>query len=190
MTAVKKIQTLHDSTTKHNNLQNIFLDTDNNQQIEQGQSDNIQQEQEKLERANLISIIPAPQTIIQHEPKEIQPIKKPEIKEPDNTYNTIIKTNSQESQEPAGNKQEELNTLDMNTEDTNNKEDQSVDKQDKNTKDTTNKKDQLVDKPQHKIQKSTTSSTTSQEYCTPPLSPDSDISDINSAHLEALNETL
>ena len=31
---------------------------------------------------------------------------------------------------------------------------------------------------------------TSQEYCTPPLSPVSEISDVNSADLEAINETL
>ena len=86
----------------------------------------------------------------------------------------ISENNTQDSQEPTGHKQDELTTLDTNTKDTNNKEDQPVDKQDTNTKDTINREDQLVDKTHHKIQKSTTSSTTSQEYCTPPLSPDSD----------------
>ena len=165
--AVEKIHKLNDNTAKFNNPQVIFLDADNNQQNEQEQFVNIQQEQEKLgEKANLISIIPAPQ--------------KPEITEQDNTNNTLTENNTQVSQEPTGKDIEEPTTLDTSI-NNNNIADQLVDKHDTKTQNNNNKEDQLVEKTKHKIQKFNTSSTTSQEYCTPPLSPVSEISDINSA---------
>ena len=176
--AVKKIHKLNDNTAKFNNPQVIFLDADNNQQNEQEQFVNIQQEQEKLEReqANLIAIIPAPQ--------------KPESTEQDNTKNTLTENKKQVSQEPTGKDIEEPTTLDTSINNNNNITDQLVDKHDTETLDNNNKEDQLVEKAKHKIQKSNTSSTTSQEYCTPPLSPVSEISEINSADLEIINETL
>ena len=166
--AVKKILKLNENTAKFNNPQVIFLDADNNQQNEQEQFVNIQQDQEKLEReqANMISTIPAPQ--------------KPEITEQDNTKNKLTENNTQASQEQTGKDIEEPTTLNTSI---NNKNiaDQLVDKHDTKTQDNNNKEDQLVEKAKHKIQKSNTSSTTSQEYCTTPLSPVSEISDINSA---------
>ena len=176
--AVKKIHKLNDNTAKFNNPQVIFLDADNNQQNEQEQFVNIQQEQGKLEReqADLISFIPAPQ--------------KPEITEQDNTKNKLTENNPQASQEPTGKDIEEPTTLDTSINNYNNIADQLVNKHDTKTQDNNNKEDQLVEKAKHNIQKSNTSRTTSQEYCTSPLSPVSEISDINSADLEALNETL
>ena len=175
---VTKIHKLNDNTAIFNNPQVIFLDADNKQQNEQEQFVNIQQEQEKLEReqANLISIIPAPQ--------------KPEITEQDNTKNKLTENNTQASQEPSGKDNEEPTTLDTSINNNNNIADQLVNKHDTKTQDNNNKEDQLVEKAKHNIQKSNTSSTTSQEYCTPPLFPVSKISEINSADLEALNETL
>ena len=158
--AVKKIHKLYDNTAKFNNPQVIFPDADNNQQNEQEQFVNIQPEQEKLEReqANLISIIPAPQ--------------KPQNTEQDNTKNTLTENNTQVSQEPTGKDIEEPTTLDTsinnNNNNNNNITDQMVDKHDSKTHDNNNKEDQLVEKAKHKIQKSNTSSTTLQEYCTPP----------------------
>ena len=154
------------------------MDADNNHQNEQEQFVNIQQEQEKLEReqANLISIIPAAQ--------------KPEITEQDNTKNKLTENNTQASQETTGKDIEEPTTLDASINNNNNIADQLVNKHDTKTQDNNNKEDQLVEKIKHNIQKSNTSSTTSQEYCTPPLSPVSEISDIKSADLEALNEAL
>ena len=176
--AVKKIHKLNDHTAKFNNPQVIFLDADNNQQNEEERVFNFQQEHEKLEReqANLISIIPAPQ--------------KSETTEQDNTKNTSTENNKQVSQEPTGKDTEEPTTLDTSINNNNNIADQLVDKHDTKAQDNNNKEDQLVEKAKHKIQKSNTSSTTSREYCTPPLSPVSEISVINSADLEALNETL
>ena len=125
----------------------------------------------------MISIIPAPQ--------------KPENTEKDNTKNTLTENNTQVSQEPTGKDIEEPTTLDSSINNNNNNTtDQLVDKRDTKTQDNNNKEDQLVEKDKHKIQKSNTSSTISQEYCTPSLSPVSEISDINSADLEAINETL
>ena len=178
--AVKKIHKLNDIAAKFNNPQIIFLDADKNQQNEQEQFVNIQHEQEKLEReqANLISIISAPQ--------------KPEITEQDNTKNKLAENNTQASQEPTGKDIEEPTTLDrsINNNNNNNIAEQLVKKHDTKTQDNNNEEDQLVEKTKHNIQKSNTISTTSQEYCTPPLSPVSEISEINSADLEALNETL
>ena len=122
------------------------------------------------------SIIPAPQ--------------KPEFTEQDNTNITLTENNTQVSQEPTGKDIEETTTLDTSINNNNNIADQLVEKQDTKTQDNNNKEDQLVEKAKHKKQKSNTSSTISQEYCTPPLSPVSGISDIISADLEALNETL
>ena len=179
--AVEKIHKLNENTANFNNPQLIFLDADNNQQNEQEQFVNIQQELEKLEReqANLISIIPAPQ--------------KPEITEQDNTNKTLTENKTQVSQEPTGKDIEKPTTLETsinNNNNNNNFADQVVDKHDTKTQDNNNNEDQLVEKAKQKIQKSNTSSTTSQKYCTPPLSPVSEISDISSADLEALNDTL
>ena len=126
----------------------------------------------------MISIIPAPQ--------------KSETTEQDNTKNTSTENNKQVSQEPTGKDTEEPTTLDTSVNDNNNIADQLVDKHVTKAQDNNNKEDQLVEKAKHKIQKSNTSSTISQEYCncTPPLSPVREISDINTADLEALNETL
>ena len=125
----------------------------------------------------MISIILAPQ--------------KPENTEQDNTKNTLTENNTQVSQESTGNDIDEPTTLDTSINNNhNNITDQLVDKHDTKSQDNNNKEYQLLEKAKHKIQKSNTSSTTSQEYCTPPLSPVSEISDINSADLEAKNETL
>ena len=176
--AVKTIRKLIDNTAKFNNPQVIFLDVDDNQQNDEEKVVNFQQEQEKLERehANLISIIPAPQ--------------KSEITEQDNIKNTSTENKKRVSQEPTGKDIEEPTTLDTSINNNNNIADQLVDKHDAKAQDNNNKEDQLVEKAKHKIQKSNTSSTTSQEYCTPPLFPVTEISGINSADLEALNETL
>ena len=123
----------------------------------------------------MISIIPAPQ--------------KPETTEQDNTKNKLTENNTQASQEPTGKDIEQPTTMDTSIIN-NNIADQLVNKQDSKTQDNNNKEDQLVEKAKNNIQKSNTSSMTSQEYCTPPISPVSEISAINSADLEALNETL
>ena len=124
----------------------------------------------------MIAIIPAPQ--------------KPENTEQDNTKNRLTENNKQVSQEPTGKDIEEPTTLDTSINNNKNITDQLVDKHDTETQNNNNKENQLVEKAIHKIHKSNTISTTSPEYCTPPLSPVSEISDINSADLEAINETL
>ena len=135
--AVKKIHKLNDNTAKFKNPQVIFLDADNNQQIEEERVVNFQQVQEKLERelANLISIIPAPQ--------------KSETTEQDNTKNTSTENNKQVSQEPIGKDTEEPTTLDTSI-NNNNIADQLVDKHVTKAQDNNNKEDQLVEKAKHK----------------------------------------
>ena len=59
-----------------------------------------------------------------------------------------------------------------------------------NTKNTKDNEPQLVNILRTKTQNSVTSSTTLQEYCTPPLSPNSDLSDINTEKLEQFKELL
>ena len=120
----------------------------------------------------MISITPAPQHTTQVELAKAHTFEKMDNQKTDDTNNTTTKNNINDSQELTDIPLEETITEDANT---------------KNTKDN---EFQLVNILQTKTQKSITSSTTSQEYCTPPLSPNSDISDINTAKLEELNETL
>ena len=71
----------------------------------------------------------------------------------------------------------------------NNNTDRLVTEKNEKTKDTS-LNEQQIERTEPTSQKSYNSSTTSQEYCAPPLSPTSEISDINSADIGALNETL
>ena len=169
--AVDKIHRLHDNTTKSNNPQVIFLDSDNKDQVQHEIATNLQQEQEKLEReqANIISILPAPQ-------------------ESDNTE-ILNKDISEELPQPTGKGSQETITSETKSGNNDNNTDQLVTENYKKTQDTSLEQ-QPKERTEPTIQKSYTSSTTSQEYCTPPLSPTSEISDINSADIEALNETL
>ena len=164
--AVKKMQALKEDTPKYNNPQVIFLDPDNNEQDIQAQTKAIQREQQRVEKeqANLISITPAPQHTPQDELTKTHLSEKIASQKTDDTNNTTINNNTNDTQEPI--------TQDATT---------------NNTKDNELK---LVNTLQTRTQNSVTSSTTSQEYCTPPLSPNSAISDINTEELEQLNETL
>ena len=149
------------------------MDTDNNKQDDQEQSKATQREQDRLEReqANLISIPLAQQHTTQDELAKAHTFEKMYNQKTDDTNNTT-KNNINDSQEPTGITQEETITEDANT---------------KNTKDN---ELQLIKRLQTKTQNSITSSTTSHECCTPPPSPNSAMSDINTADLEELNETL
>ena len=138
------------------------MDQDNNKQDIQEQTNVIQQERRRLERkqANLISITPAPQHTPQDELTKKQSRHELANQKIDNTNGKTINTITNETQEPIIHKN-------------------------------TAKENELprINILQTNTQKSVTSSTTSQEYCTPPLSPNSHISDINTEDLEKLNET-
>ena len=160
---VEKIQRLNDNTAKFNNPQIIFLDAENKVQEEHEIATILQQEQARLEKeqANIISILPAPKETVNTE--------------------TLSKGMREEIPQPTGKGSQPGNN--------NNNTDQLVTEKNEKTKDTS-LKEQPIERTEPKSQKSYNSSTTSQEYCTPPLSPTSEISDINSADIEALNETL
>ena len=169
--AVDKIHKLHDNTARFNNPQVIFLDSDARDQEQHDIELKLQQEQEKLEReqANIISIIPAPQ-------------------EQDNTMESN-KDTFEETEKPTGKEPQKTNTEATKPTTTDNKTNQLV-KENNTNPQVTNMEQQPIERAENIIQKSHTSSTTSQEYCTPPLSPTSEISDINSDDIEALSETL
>ena len=161
--AVKKMQALNADTAKHNNPQVVFLDSDICEQ-NRGALKDIELERQRIEReqANLISIIPATQHYIQDT----------------STETPAIETKTQQNIEDTTNKNNTADTRQTSTQDT-------------NIKHTKDNELQLVDIVETKTHNSVTSSTTSQEYCTPPLSPDNDdISNPNTVELEELNETL
>ena len=91
--------------------------------------------------------------------------------------------------QPTGKGSQETITSETKSGNNNNNTDQLVTEKNKKTQDTSLEQ-QPIERTEPTCQKSYTSSTTSQEYCTPPLSPTSEISDMNSADIEALNETL
>ena len=160
---VEKIQRLNDNTAKFNNPKVIFLDAENKVQEQHEIATILQKEQARLEReqANIISILPAPQESVNTEAPK--------------------KDTRKEFPLPTGKEAQPGNN--------NNNTDQLVTEKNFKTKDTSSE-EQPLERTEPTAQKSYNSSTTSQEYCTPPLSPTSEISDINSADIEALNETL
>ena len=91
--------------------------------------------------------------------------------------------------QPTGKRSQETITSKTKSGKNDNNTNQLVTEINKKTQDT-RLEQQPIERTENPIQKSYTSSTTSQEYCTPPLSPTSKISNINSADIEALNETL
>ena len=94
------------------------------------------------------------------------------------TETPAIETKTQQNIEDTTNKNNTADTRQTSTQDT-------------NIKHTKDNELQLVDIVETKTHNSVTSSTTSHEYCTPPLSPDNDdISNPNTVELEELNETL
>ena len=160
---VEKIQRLNDNTAKFNNPQVIFLDAENKAQEQHEIATIVQKEQVRLEReqANIISILPAPQESVNTE--------------------ALNKDTRKEFPLPTGEEVQPGNN--------NNNTDQLVTEKNNKTKDIS-PEEQPIERTEPTSQKSFNSSTTSQQYCTPPLSPTSKISDINSADIEALNETL
>ena len=159
----EKIQRPNDNTANFNNPKVTFLDTENKTNEQHEIATILQKEQARLERdqANNISILPAPQELANTE--------------------TNNKDTRKEFPLPTGKEiQRENNNINS---------DQLVSENNINTKDAS-PEEQAIEKTEPTSQKSYNSSTTSQEYCTPPLSPTSEISDINSADIEALNETL
>ena len=160
---VEKIQRLNDNTAKFNNPKVTFLDAENKTNEQHEIATILQKEQARLERdqANIISILPAPQESVNTE--------------------ATNKDMRKEFPLPTG-KEVQLGNNNNNT-------DQLVTENNNNTKDTS-PEEQAIEKTEPASQKLYNSSTTSQEYCTPPRSPKSEISDINSADIEALNETL
>ena len=158
---VEKIQRLNDNTAKFNNPQVTFLDAENKVQEQHEIATILQQEQDRLEReqANIISILPAPQESVNTE--------------------ILSKDMREELPQPTGKGSQSGNN--------NNNTDQLVTEKNNKTQDTS-LEEQPIERTEPTSQKSYNSSTTSQEYCTPPLSPTSERSDINSANIEALNK--
>ena len=160
---MKKKQRLNDNTAKFNNPKVTFLDAENKTNEQHEIATILQKEQARLERdqANVISILPAPQ-------------ESANTEAPNNDTRKEFPLPTGKEAQPGNN---------------NNNTDQLVTENNNNTKDTS-PEEQPFERTEPASQKSYNSSTTSQEYCTPPLSPTSETSDINSADIEALNETL